>query len=138
MKIYNFKRWNLMHENEYASTDASYVTLGDYNSAISSRDAQICDLKKHIEKLTKENETLNEQNKANQIDADEQEKYMDKSIQISGKTPIEVAQMLINHQTHFEKNLVFQAHDNNTFSIGELEEIADYLKVYCKHNRDWE
>ena len=127
-----------MHENEYASTDASYVTLGDYNSAISSRDAQICDLQKHIEKLTKENETLNEQNKANQIDADEQEKYMDKSIQISGKTPIEVVQMLINHQTHFEKNLIFPARDNNTFSIGELEEIADYLKVYCRHNREYE
>ena len=138
MKIYNFKDGNLMHENEYASTDASYVTLGDYNSAISSRDAQICDLQNHIEKLRTENETLNNWNKTIQINENERQEYIDKCIQISGKTPIEVAQMIINHQTHFEKNLVFQAHDNNTFSIGELEEIADYLKVYCKHNRDWE
>ena len=116
-----------MHENEYASTDASYVTLGDYNSAISSRDSQICDLQNHIEKLTEVNKILNKLNKDNQRDSDGHEKYMDESIAISGKTPIWVAQMLINHQTHFEKNLIFPARDNNTFSIGELEEIADYL-----------
>lgn len=138
MKTYTFKDGLLMGADIIAYANGEFVSASDYDSAISSRDAQICDLQKHIEKLTKENETLNEQNKANQIDADEYEKYMDESILISGKTPIEVAQMLINHQTHFEKNLIFPAHDNNTFSIGELEEIADYLKVYCRHNREYE
>lgn len=118
---------------EYASGD--FVLASDYEKEIASRDAQIFDLKKHIEKLTEVNKILNKLNKDNQRDSGEHEKYMDESIAISGKTPIEVAEMLINNQTHFEMHGIFPAHDNNTFSVGELEEIADYLKVYCKHNR---
>lgn len=57
--------------------------------------------------------------------------------------PIEVAQMLINATFEYEANnlekALFKCGDTRTterYSIDDLEQIAEHLLVYCKHNRE--
>lgn len=54
-------------------------------------------------------------------------------------TPIEVANALINHTTHNEVSklllLIIPKEDYKTFDSDELEQIAEHLLVYCKHNK---
>lgn len=51
-------------------------------------------------------------------------------------TPIEAANYLIKHTTHCEAAFCFPERDVNTFSVEELEQIAEHLLVYCKHNEE--
>ncbi len=57
-------------------------------------------------------------------------------------TPIEVANALINHTTHYEANKIFPSLipecDAKTFTYDELSELAEYLLVYCKYNNKTE
>lgn len=57
--------------------------------------------------------------------------------------PIEVAQMLINATFEYEasnlEKALFKCDDTRTterYSIDDLEQIAEHLLVYCKHNRE--
>lgn len=54
-------------------------------------------------------------------------------------TPLEVANALINHTTHYEASkLLFSLlpeGDYKSFDFDELEQIAEHLLVYCKHNK---
>ena len=69
---------------------------------------------------------------------DKLHKYEIENTNLIGMTPIEVANMLITHTTHLEKYLCMPERNINTFNVDELEQIAEYLLVYCKHyhNRD--
>ena len=55
--------------------------------------------------------------------------------------PIEVAQMLINAKIEYEPTSLEKALCSNIkplvdkYSIDDLEQIAEHLLVYCKHNR---
>lgn len=53
-------------------------------------------------------------------------------------TPIEVANYLINHTTHADAVLFLPERDVCTFDASKLEQIAEHLLVYCKHNRESE
>ena len=57
-------------------------------------------------------------------------------------TPIEVANALINHTTHYEANKICPSlipeGDAKTFTYDELSELAEYLLVYCKYNNKTE
>ena len=57
--------------------------------------------------------------------------------------PIEVAQMLINSTFEYESSTLekalYKCGDTRTterYSIDDLEQIAEHLLVYCKHNRE--
>lgn len=56
--------------------------------------------------------------------------------------PIEVAQMIINSTYEYESSALekalYKCSDTRTterYSIDDLEQIAEHLLVYCKHNR---
>ena len=55
-------------------------------------------------------------------------------------TPIEVANALITHTTHYEANKyipsILTEGDYQTFDAEDLEQIAEHLLVYCKHNKE--
>ena len=57
-------------------------------------------------------------------------------------TPIEVANALINHTTHYEASKIcpslIQERDVKTFTYDELSELAEYLLVFCKYNNKTE
>ena len=57
--------------------------------------------------------------------------------------PMEVAQMLINSTYEYESSTLekalYKCGDTRTterYSIDDLEQIAEHLLVYCKHNRE--
>ena len=53
-------------------------------------------------------------------------------------TPIEVANALINHTTHYEASQICPSlipeRDAKTFTYNELSELAEYLLIHCKYN----
>ncbi len=60
--------------------------------------------------------------------------------ELSGLTPIEVAEKLINTEAEYETNSIQRAfgagekEKYNIFSVSELRQIAEHLLVYCNHN----
>ena len=52
--------------------------------------------------------------------------------------PLETANMLINATYKDEIPILEREVDRNIYDIDDLEQIAEHLLVYCKHNRDGE
>ena len=50
--------------------------------------------------------------------------------------PLETANMLINATYKAEIPFLERQVDRNVYDINELEQIAEHLLVYCKHNRE--
>ena len=91
------------------------------------------ELERKFKVLEKENEMLLEENK--QIKS---AIHTAKSLDFS--SPMAFAKSLIEHTTHADATsfcgINIPAHDFVTFDYNELEEIADYLITYCKHNKE--
>ena len=52
--------------------------------------------------------------------------------------PLETANMLINAKYKAEIPFLERQVDRNVYGIDDLEQIAEHLLVYCKHNREVE
>lgn len=52
--------------------------------------------------------------------------------------PLETANMLINATYKAKIPFLEKQVDRNVYNIDDLEQIAEHLLVYCKHNRDGE
>ena len=52
--------------------------------------------------------------------------------------PLETANMLINSTYKTEIPFLERQVDRNVYNIDDLEQIAEHLLVYCKHNRESE
>ena len=52
--------------------------------------------------------------------------------------PLETANMLINATYKAEIPFLEKQVDRNVYGIDDLEQIAEHLLVYCKHNREIE
>ena len=52
--------------------------------------------------------------------------------------PLETANMLINAKYNAEIQFLEKQVDRNVYGIDDLEQIAEHLLVYCKHNREVE
>ena len=52
--------------------------------------------------------------------------------------PLETANMLINAKYKAEIPFLERQVDRNVYDIDDLEQIAEHLLVYCKHNREVE
>ena len=50
--------------------------------------------------------------------------------------PIETPNMLINATYEAEIPFLEKQFDRNVYDIDDLEQIAEHLLVYCKHNRE--
>ena len=52
--------------------------------------------------------------------------------------PLETANMLINAKYKAEIPFLEKQVDRNVYNIDDLEQIAEHLLVYCKHNKECE
>ena len=50
--------------------------------------------------------------------------------------PLEAANMLINATYKLEIQILEKQVDRNVYDIDDLEQIAEHLLVYCKHNKE--
>ena len=98
--------------------------------------AEMQQLEKKVSQLEHENELLKTEN-------ENIKKIIHGERQLNFDSPLDFAKSLIEHRTHVEETEVdtdtlkfsIPEHDRVTFDYNELEEIAEYLLVYCKNNR---
>lgn len=97
---------------------------------------------KEVERLEEENKELQEA-LGELFEKDLEEKLLEVDNSLDFSSPLNFAKSLIEHTTHVD-GLVYESetlcfdipeHDRVTFDFCELEEIAEYLLVYCKHNK---
>ena len=96
-------------------------------------------LEKKVSQLEHENELLKTEN-------ENIKKIVHGERQLNFDSPLDFAKSLIEHRTHIEERAIENAkgavlvlvpeHDKVTFDYNQLEEIAEYLLTYCKHNKE--
>lgn len=114
---------DLIHEKE----DGERVCSNLQDALIQARE-KIADLKSKLEVAEKGRTDWMEkavewQNKYEKLDWERQELPIE---------PMEVAQMLINATFEYDETM------RNIYDIDQLEQIAEHLMIYCKHNKEVE
>lgn len=114
---------------EYASGD--FVLFSEHEKEIALLDAKIHTLQEHIDNQTNELDQMKKENEA-----------LKERISELPSDPIGVANMIINAKCKYKHSnigKIIYGHDEteeNVYSIDDLEQIAEHLMVYCKHNRE--
>ena len=92
-----------------------------------------------LSKEQQENGSLKEQIKELETEIEITNRHKEnKSSDIDTSTPLDCANSLINHYTHLEAFFIAPERYEKTFNIDELEQIAEHLLIYCKHNKGCE
>ena len=95
------------------------------------------ELEKKVSQLERENRLLKAEN-------ENIKRIIENNCGLNFDSPLDFAKSLIEHTTHVDKvdiktdtlNFTVPEHDRVTFDFDELEEIAEYLLTYCKHNKE--
>ena len=107
--------------SKYSEIDGKmYVEASDY-------DKILYELKKSNEKIAKLESELEEK-----VDFE-----TDRLVKLPFN-PLETANMLINVKYKAEIPFLERQVDRNVYNIDDLEQIAEHLLVYCKHNQESE
>ena len=99
--------------------------------------AEMQQLEKKVSQLEHENKLLKAEN-------ENIKKIIHGERQLNFDSPLDFAKSLIEHHTHVDEfkiktdtlNYTIPEHERVTFDYDELEEIAEYLLIYCKHNKE--
>lgn len=121
-------------------TDHDMKVINEYKNSKGNKameKSKIAEEMKELERkmsiLEKENEMLREENK--QI-----KNAIHTSSGFDFSSPLDFAKSVIEHRTHVEEireeTYCVPDHERVTFGYDELIEIAEYLLIYCKHNRE--
>ena len=135
-------------DKQIAYANGEYVSLDDYEIAMQKKNDEIASLKKHIEKLesirTRCHESARDSFDSGNygclhiVTADElktTKDVNDRTVELPFDA-LETANMLINATYKAEIPFLKRQVDRNVYGIDDLEQIAEHLLVYCKHNRE--
>lgn len=98
---------------------------GNMEVALSQARGKIRELECKLE--NSENQRMELLNRCDELDKQLEERKQDLPIE-----PMEVAQMLINATFEYDETT------RNIYDIDQLEQIAEHLLIYCKHNKEVE
>lgn len=146
--VHTFVDGKLMFKNKIAYANGDYVSLEDYEALEDKVKKLKCELDKtynhlmevekdaqeHIAELESELETKDNLLKI--------KNGLCGSFECLPSEPISAANMLINAKVEYEPTSLEKALCNeikplvDKYSIDDLEQIAEHLLVYCKHNRE--
>ena len=136
--IYTFKDGKLMYKNKIAYANGDFVSLKDYETLENKVQKLKCELEKTYNQLMEvEKES---QERIAEIES-ELETKVDFETDRLVKLPfdaLETANMLINATYKAEIPFLEKQVDRNVYDIDDLEQIAEHLLVYCKHNKESE
>ena len=158
VKRYTFKDGKVMFEDRIAYANGEYVSLDDYEIATQRKNDEIEDLRKKLRKskdyITQLKHDLEEincnfceykrqaQNRIAELESELEAKDVnDRTIELPFDA-LETANMLINATYSRKTSGVEKAFSGcnvvkeDIYSIDDLEQIAEHLLVYCKHNRE--
>ena len=150
--IYTFKHGKLMHKDKmvYANGE-EFVLLKDYEVLEDRVEKLKCELDKTYNQLMEVEKESQERIAELESELEVKDNLLKIKNGLLGNNdelptdPIEVAQMLINSTYEYELSALdkalYKCGDTRTterYSIDDLEQIAEHLLVYCKHNRESE
>ena len=150
VKIHTFKDGKVMPEDRIAYANGEYVSLDDFEIAMQKKNDEIESLKRQIEKLAsirtrchesaRDSFDLGNYGCLHIVTADElktTKDVNDRMVELPFDA-LETANMLINAEYKAEIPFLEKQVDRNVYDIDDLEQIAEHLLVYCKHNSDSE
>ena len=132
--VYTFKDGKLMHKDKIAYANGDFVSLKDYEALENKAQKLKCELDKTYNQLMKvEKES---QERIAEIESELEAKDVnDRTVELPFDA-LETANVLINATYKTEIPLLERQVDRNIYDIDRLEQIAEHLLVYCKHNRE--
>ena len=129
VKIHTFNDGKVMFEDRIAYANGEYVSLDDFKISTQRKNDEISDLRKELrESKACITQLKNELQKKCSFETDRLVKLP--------FDPLETANMLINATYKAEIPFLERQVDRDVYNIDELEQIAEHLLVYCKHNRE--
>lgn len=156
VKRYTFKDGKVMFEDRIAYVNGEYVSLDDYEIAMQKKNDEIESLKRQAEKLESIRMRCHESARdsfdsgnygcLHIVTADElktTKDVNDRTIELPFDA-LETANMLINATYSRKPSNVEKAFTGcnvvkgDIYSVDDLEQIAEHLLVYCKHNKESE
>ena len=131
VKRHIFKDGKVMHEDRIAYANGEYVSLDDFEIEMQKKNDEIADLRKEL----RESKDYNKQIKH---ELEEKCSFETDRLVKLPFSPLETANMLINATYKAEIPFFEKQVDRNVYDIDDLEQIAEHLLVYCKHNSESE
>ena len=129
VKIHTFNDGKVMFEDRIAYANGEYVSLNDFKISTQRKNDEISDLRKELrESKACITQLKNELQKKCSFETDRLVKLP--------FDPLETANMLINATYEAEIPFLERQVDRNVYDIDDLEQIAEHLLVYCKHNQE--
>ena len=129
VKRHIFKDGKAMYEDRIAYANGEYVSLDDFKISTQRKNDEISDLRKELrESKACITQLKNELQKKCSFETDRLIKLP--------FDPLETANMLINATYKAEIPFLERQVDRDIYNIDDLEQIAEHLLVYCKHNRE--
>ena len=131
VKIHTFNDGKVMFEDRIAYANGEYVSLDDFKISTQRKNDEISDLRKELrESKACITQLKNELQKKCSFETDRLVKLP--------FDPLETANMLINATYKAEIPFLERRIDRDVYDIDDLEQIAEHLLVYCKHNKECE
>ena len=131
VKIHTFNDGKVMFEDRIAYANGEYVSLDDFKISTQRKNDEISDLRKELrESKACITQLKNELQKKCSFETDRLVKLPFDAL--------ETANMLINATYKDEIPFFEKQVDRNVYDIDDLEQIAEHLLVYCKHNSESE
>ena len=156
VKRYTFKDGKVMFEDRIAYANGEYVSLDDYEIAMQKKNDEIESLKRQVKKLESIRMRCHESARdsfdsgnygcLHIVTADElktTKDVNDRTIELPFDA-IETANMIINATYSRKTSSVEKTFTGcnvvkgDIYSVDDLEQIAEHLLVYCKHNKESE
>ena len=129
VKIHTFNDGKVMFEDRIAYANGEYVSLDDFKISTQRKNDEISDLRKELrESKACITQLKNELQKKCSFETDRLVKLPFDAL--------ETANMLINATYKAEIPFLERQVDRDVYDIDDLEQIAEHLLVYCKHNKE--
>lgn len=155
VKRYTFKDGKVMFEDRIAYANGDYVSLDDFEISMQKKNDEIESLKRQIKKLesirmrchesARDSFDLGNYGCLHIVTADElktTKDVNDRTIELPFDA-LETANMLINAKYRRKVKSMDRLHccdgytlETDMYCIDDLEQIAEHLLAYCKHNRE--
>ena len=149
--IYTFKDGKLMYKDKIAYANGDFVSLKDYEALENKVQKIKCELDKTYNQLMEVEKDAQERIAELKSELEVKDNLLKIKNGLCGNDvelpcePISVAEMLINAKIEYEptslQKVLFKTEGKclaDKFSDDDLEQIAEHLLVYCKHNKDSE
>lgn len=149
--IYTFKDGKLMYKDKIAYANGDFVSLKDYEALKNKVQKLKCELEKTYNQLME----VEKESQERIAELESELEVKDNLLKIKNGLnessnfetdrlvklpfdPLETANMLINATYKAEIPFLEKQVDRNAYDIDDLEQIAEHLLVYCKHNKESE